>query len=61
MVDEKRREAAESMFRDASNRGTESQDALTQEAARRAALLNNMQRLRALRLANSCKQPGSSE
>lgn len=53
MLDEKKREAAEAVFRDERSRGTSGQDALSREEARRASLINNMQRLRALRLANS--------
>jgi hypothetical protein len=53
MLDEKKREAADAAFRAERSRGTDGQDALSREDARRASLINNMQRLRALRLANS--------
>jgi hypothetical protein len=61
MLDEKKREAAESIFRDDPSRGTDVRNALSQEAARRAALLDNMYRLRALRLANLRQHSNSSE
>lgn len=60
MSDEKKREAAEALFRDERGSGTDGQDALSREAERRASLINNMHRLRALRLATSKQELGSS-
>ncbi len=61
MLDEKKREVAESAFRDERGRVPEVQDALSKEAARRAALIDNMHRLRALRLANPRQEHGSAK
>jgi hypothetical protein len=60
MLDEKKREAAESVFRDDSGGRPGGLDALSQEAARRASIIKNMYRLRALRLANSRQEHGAS-
>ena len=50
MADPKQREVAESVFDRNQRREAEINNALKQEAARRAAVVKNMQRLRALRL-----------
>jgi hypothetical protein len=50
MADPKHREVAESVFDRNQRREAEINEALKQEAARRAAVVKNMQRLRALRL-----------
>ena len=51
MPDPKQLEVAESVFDRNQRREAEINNALKQEAARRAAVVKNMQRLRALRLA----------
>jgi hypothetical protein len=51
MQDTKQREIAESVFDRKKRREAEINDALAQEAARHAAAVKNMHRLRALRLA----------
>ena len=53
MPDPKQREVAESVFDRNQRREAEINNALKQEAARRAAVVKNMQRLRALRLSRS--------
>jgi hypothetical protein len=50
MVDPKHREVAESVFDRNQRREAEINEALKQEHARRAAVVKNMHRLRALRL-----------
>jgi hypothetical protein len=50
MANAKRREVAESVFNRNQRREAEINEALKQEAARRAAVVKNMHRLRALRL-----------
>jgi hypothetical protein len=50
MLDTKLREIAETVFERNQQPGAQVNNALTQEAARRAAALKNMERLRALRL-----------
>ena len=50
MVDSKHREVAESVFDRNQRRETEINEALKQEHARRATVVKNMHRLRALRL-----------
>jgi len=55
MPDPKHREVAESVFDRNQRREAEINNALKQEAARRAAVVKNMQRLRALRLARDKK------
>jgi hypothetical protein len=50
MADPKQREVAESVFARNQRREAEINEALKQEAARRAAVVKNMHRLRALRL-----------
>jgi hypothetical protein len=50
MADPKRREVAESVFNRNQRREAEINEALRQEAARRAAVVKNMHRLRAQRL-----------
>ena len=50
MADPKHREVAESVFERNQRREAEINEALKQETARRAAVVKNMQRLRALRL-----------
>ena len=50
MPDQKQREVAESVFDRNQRREAEINEALKQEAARRAAVVKNMHRLRALRL-----------
>jgi len=50
MADPKHRVVAESVFERNQRREAEINNALKQEAARRAAVVKNMQRLRALRL-----------
>jgi hypothetical protein len=49
------KQRAESAFQRNQRRESEINDALRQEAARHAALVKNMQRLRALRLARDAK------
>jgi hypothetical protein len=51
----KRREVAETVFNRNQRREAEINEALKQEAARRAAVVKNMHRLRALRLAREEK------
>ena len=58
MVDPKHREVAESVFERNQRREAEINEALRQEQARRAAVVKNMQRLRALRLARDKKAEG---
>lgn len=55
MPDTKRREVAESLFDRTQRREAEISGALKQEAARHAAAVQNMHRLRALRLAREAK------
>jgi hypothetical protein len=50
MADPKQREVAESVFARNQRREAEINEALKQEAARRAAVVKNMHRLRTLRL-----------
>ena len=58
MADPKHREVAESVFERNQRREAEINEALRQEQARRAAVVKNMQRLRALRLARDKKAEG---
>ena len=58
MGNAKRREVAESVFERNQRREAEINNALKQEAARRAAVVKNMQRLRALRLERDQKVKG---
>ena len=58
MADPKHREVAESEFERNQRREGEINNALKQEAARRAAVVKNMQRLRALRLERDQKVKG---
>ena len=55
MAYKKQREVAETVFNRNQWREAEINEALKQEAARRAAVVNNMHRLRALRLAQDQK------
>jgi hypothetical protein len=55
MGNAKRREVAESVLNRNQRREAEINEALKQEAARRAAVVKNMQRLRALRIARDAK------
>jgi hypothetical protein len=55
MLDTNRREIAESQFERNQRREAEVEDALKQERARHEAVVNNMHRLRALRLARNAK------
>jgi len=55
MSDANAREVAETVFDRNQRRETEIADALKQEAARRAAVVENMHRLRAMRLAHDAK------
>ena len=55
MPDPKQREVGESVFDRNQRREAEINNALKQEAARRAAVVKNMQRLRALRLSRDEK------
>ena len=55
MPDTKQREVAESLFDRNQRREAEISGALKQEAARHAAAVQNMHRLRALRLAQEAK------
>ena len=55
MATTKRREVAETVFNRNQRREAEINEALKQEAARRAAVIKNMQRLRALRLSRDEK------
>jgi hypothetical protein len=68
MVDTSQHEIAESQFERNQRREAEVEDALKQERARHEAAVNNMHRLRALRLARDAKSisgamsaPGSSK
>jgi hypothetical protein len=58
MRDPKQRQVAESVFDRNQRREAEINNALKQEAARRAAVVKNMQRLRALRLQRDEKAKG---
>ena len=58
MVDPRQRELAETVFERNQRREAEINNALKQEAARRAAVVKNMQRLRALRLERDQKVKG---
>ena len=58
MADPKHREVAESVFERNQRREAEINEALKQETARRAAVVKNMQRLRALRLSRDKKAEG---
>jgi hypothetical protein len=58
MADPKHREVAESVFERSQRREAEINNALKQEVARRAAVVKNMQRLRALRLERDQKNKG---
>jgi hypothetical protein len=53
MRDTKQHEIAESLFDHKKQRESQANDALSQEDARRAAAVKNMQRLRSLRLARA--------
>jgi hypothetical protein len=55
MAYKKQREVAETVFNRNQRREAEINEALKQEAARRAAVVKNMQRLRALRLSQDEK------
>ena len=55
MADPKHREVAESVFERNQRREAEINEALKQETASRAAVVKNMQRLRALRLSRDEK------
>ena len=55
MPDTKQHEIAESLFDRNQRREAEINDALKQEAARHAAVVKNMHRVRALRLAREAK------
>jgi hypothetical protein len=55
MGNAKRREVAESVLNRNQRREAEINKALKQEAARRAAVVKNMQRLRALRIARDAR------
>ena len=55
MLDTNQREIAESQFERSQRREAEVEDALKQERARHEAAVNNMHRLRALRLARDAK------
>lgn len=57
----KERAAAESVFERHMKREAEIAGALAQEAARHAAVINNMHRLKALRLARNEKHNSTSE
>ena len=59
MSDTNQRAVAETVFERNQRREAEINDALKQEAARRAAVVKNMQRLRALRLARDKKAEGN--
>lgn len=60
MVDISQREIAESQFERNQRREAEVEDALRQERARHEAAVNNMHRLRALRLARDAKSISSA-
>jgi hypothetical protein len=53
----RQRELAESLFDRKMNRENETDSALTEEQAEHAAVVKNMQRLRALRLSRKAKMP----
>jgi len=55
MTDDNQRALAETVFERAQRREREISAALKMEAARQAAVINNMHRLRALRLARDAK------
>jgi hypothetical protein len=55
MIDDTQRALAETVFEREQRLDTEINDALTMEATRRAVAVQNMQRLRALRLARETK------
>jgi hypothetical protein len=55
MIDDSQRTLAETIFEREQRRGREINDALTIEAARRGVAVQNMLRLRALRLAREAK------
>ena len=55
MLDTNQREIAESQFERNQRRAADVEDALKQERARHEAAVNNMHRLRALRLARDAK------
>lgn len=57
MSDTKQREIAETVFDRNQRREAEINNALAQEAARHAAAVKNMERLRALRLSRDQTQP----
>jgi hypothetical protein len=59
MGNAKRREVAESVLNRNQRREAEINEALKQEAARRAAVVKNMHRLRALRLQHDKKAKGT--
>ena len=60
MLDTSQREIAESQFERNQRREVEVENALKQERARHEAAVNNMHRLRALRLARDAKSIGSA-
>ena len=61
MLDSKQREIAETIFDRSQRREAEINDALAQEAARHAAVIKNMHRLRALRLSRDQTKMGKYE
>jgi hypothetical protein len=60
MLDTNQREIAESQFERNQQREAEVEDALKQDRARHEAAVNNMHRLRALRLARDAKSISSA-
>ena len=60
MLDTDQREIAESQFERNQRREAEIEDALKQERARHEAAVNNMHRLRPLRLARDAKSIGGA-
>ena len=60
MLDTNQRAIAESQFERSQRREAEVEDALKQERARHEAAVNNMHRLRALRLARAAKSVGGA-
>jgi hypothetical protein len=60
MLDSNQHEIAESQFERNQRREAEVEDALKQERARHEAAVNNMYRLRALRLAQDAKSIGGA-
>jgi hypothetical protein len=60
MLDTDQREIAESQFERNQRREAEVENALKQERARHEATVNNMHRLRALRLARDAKSIGGA-